>query len=969
MKTLSSLRKVVGFIAIMSMALDLCGETVRVGNYVWHYRLVDGRDGVEIVNYDSNYYSPEVAVSPEPSGALTIPPELNGKPVIGIGLKAFDECSRISSVEIPASVEWIEEDAFDGCTAITNVKLSEGLKRIGNDAFSECPITNITLPASLEEIETPFAECAKLAQINVADGGIHFSSANGILFNKEGNRIVLYPNGRSGVYVVPDEVTEIADWAFMDCEKLTGVSLHANVSSVGEGAFSFCPGLAVVSVDAGNPYFKSVGGVLFSEDMSTLKCYPAGKKDVVAYTVPASVTQLDAGAFLGCGTLTSVILPHDITEIPEDAFADCWKLSEVVFGAYVEHIGRCAFEGTALKSVTIPYGVEAIEDDAFSCDGGPLRTAYVPQECELGDDVFETWSTPVNVVRYSVPGDSSAHVNTVRFDTSDGSKYPYDRQVFGGNPVGALPTPSREKYQFLGWFTASSGGTKVSASTKVTGGDVTYYAQWLYDGSAMVSAAVAAGQEYMGKVTGGGQVVKAGTKVALKAIAATGYVFAGWYLDGNPLEGAVDYRTASYSYVAPGETVAIEARFDSAESDVESLGIDVEENYTTEDDGTFGLDLGARVQSISIPKIAVAGLPSGLKFDTKSLVISGRTSKPGLYTVKVSLTNTSVKKAIVKEFTITVPNLSCPALPNLHAEVDAYRFEAGTAFSPEWVDCAAASADWKVTAAGLPAGLKFDAKTGSIVGVATKPGAYTVTFTAKSGKETQTATITLNIVALPGDAVGTFNGFVTKGEGEFNKIGSLQLTTTADGKITAKVVAASGTYSFSGTGWTLVAPPRYGIEMATKKGDKLAIDLFVKGEDAEEHATGLWYQDQVRGRLTLADGSQYEASAQKTAFGLPWHFKAEGSESKGWTLVPAADGKSADITVTVKDGATKLAGKIGGYSVSSAGFVNMSNYSNGVMNASFTPVVTVSKVKKVLVVDAELNFDHRESGGRAGFGN
>ena len=46
-----------------------------------------------------------------------------------------------------------------------------------------------------------------------------------------------------------------------------------------------------------------------------------------------------------------------------------------------------------------------------------------------------------------------------------------------GSELGTLPTCSRTGYTFLGWYTASSGGTKISSTTKITG-TVTYYAQW-----------------------------------------------------------------------------------------------------------------------------------------------------------------------------------------------------------------------------------------------------------------------------------------------------------------------------------------------------------------------------------------------------------------------------------------------------------------------------------------------------------
>ena len=236
-------------------------------------------------------------------------------------------------------------------------------------------------------------------------------------------------------------------------------------------------------------------------------------------------------------------------------------------------------------------------------------------------------------------------------------------------------------------------------------------------------------------------------------------VFAGWYDENDkPLAGAVDYRTPSYTCVASEGVAKMTARFAMVEEDIASLKVDVDDMETGKD-GSVTLDLGACVESLSLPKIAVSGLPAGLKYDAKTLKVSGKATKPGVYAVKVSATNTSVKKALVKEFRITVPNLSCDALPNLKPAVDAYGIlTAGVAMSADLVDCTPTSG-WTMKVSGLPSGLKYDAKTGKIAGVPTaKAGSYTVTFTASKGKESQVATITLNVEPLPNWAVGTFSG-------------------------------------------------------------------------------------------------------------------------------------------------------------------------------------------------------------------
>ena len=66
---------------------------------------------------------------------------------------------------------------------------------------------------------------------------------------------------------------------------------------------------------------------------------------------------------------------------------------------------------------------------------------------------------------------------TVTFDANGGTCAEASRQVVSGAAVGTLPTPTRTGYTFAGWYTAKTGGTQVTASTKVTAA-VTWYARW-----------------------------------------------------------------------------------------------------------------------------------------------------------------------------------------------------------------------------------------------------------------------------------------------------------------------------------------------------------------------------------------------------------------------------------------------------------------------------------------------------------
>lgn len=268
----------------------------------------------------------------------------------------------------------------------------------------------------------------------------------------------------------------------------------------------------------------------------------------------------------------------------------------------------------------------------------------------------------------------------------------------------------------------------------------------------------------MGKATGTG-VYAEGKKVSLKATPQKGFVFAGWCdAGGTPLEGEMDYRSPSYTYVVDGDATVC-ALFARQEEDARWLNLICEEVYYTS--GAF--DLPLEVQSLSLPKVALSGLPPGLKFDAKANRISGTATKPGTYTVTAKLTSASVKKAVEKKFMIVVDNLTGAndlllvrdagggEAALLNGRGERYEISAGVQEFDLPLLNAANEGD-RLALAGLPAGLKYNAKTGRIEGVATKAGVYTVQAKVSSGRVSYVSTFTVEVQALPSWAVGTFAG-------------------------------------------------------------------------------------------------------------------------------------------------------------------------------------------------------------------
>ena len=85
-------------------------------------------------------------------------------------------------------------------------------------------------------------------EINVATDNQSFCSVDGVLFSKDKTKLVQYPGGRQGGYIVPNSVISIEGYAFNSCTGLTSVEISNSVTNIGQQAFYQCRGLASVTI-------------------------------------------------------------------------------------------------------------------------------------------------------------------------------------------------------------------------------------------------------------------------------------------------------------------------------------------------------------------------------------------------------------------------------------------------------------------------------------------------------------------------------------------------------------------------------------------------------------------------------------------------------------------------------------------------------------------------------------------------
>jgi hypothetical protein len=150
---------------------------------------------------------------------------------------------------------------------------------------------------------------------------------------------------------IPNSVTSIGVGAFDGCSGLTNIAIPPSVTSIGfnsldnytNTSFGRCINLKAITVDADNPAYSSLDGVLFNKVRTTLIQFPAGRTG--SYTIPHGVTRIENGAFYGCGGLTAVKIPNSVTSIGDYAFHECRQLGDINIPTSVITIGACIFWG------------------------------------------------------------------------------------------------------------------------------------------------------------------------------------------------------------------------------------------------------------------------------------------------------------------------------------------------------------------------------------------------------------------------------------------------------------------------------------------------------------------------------------------------------------------------------------------------------------------------------------------------
>ncbi|KAK8899260.1 hypothetical protein M9Y10_001571 [Tritrichomonas musculus] len=322
----------------------------KLGSLNYNLSFIEEKDG-----YEEQIISDEAFAQSGLNGDLSIPFLIKE-----IGSYAFDHCSSLTGLTIESNIttrQVIKDHAFYYSGLSKPLNIPKSVVQIQGYAFSFTNIESLTV------------EGTSYADLVIIDG-------NNVL--------------------TPTE-TDIQNYAFYSCKKLSTVKFDDGYIKINSNSFKCCP----------------------------LKTVNLGK-----------ITSIPSEAFYGMKTLGTIAIPDTVTSIGSKAFAECTGLTAVNYGTYpqVNSIGSNAFyRCTSLQNTKIPPLVSRINQYTFyRCE--QLKTFEIPETVTSIDQYAfyrcAAFSGPLNVpAELTSIGDSA-----FRFSGISGSlNFPDSLQTIGPN--------------------------------------------------------------------------------------------------------------------------------------------------------------------------------------------------------------------------------------------------------------------------------------------------------------------------------------------------------------------------------------------------------------------------------------------------------------------------------------------------------------------------------------------------------
>lgn len=385
---------------------------------VWNYSSLDSARtsiimlaSLSFTLQDDGTYKVAANTSSMPSGEIVIPTMYEGKYVTAVG--SFQNCTSLTSIEVPSTVQNIDSAAFAGCTSLTEMTLP--FTGISNSATAEDAvfgaIFDVTINSSTSYKSNPgstiwqynngsFASSDCWFHIPTTIQKITISSANIIPENAFINCSFL-------TTVIIESGSSIGDSAFKDCTNISQLEVPSSAKSIGDEAFSGCQSLISINISDATTV---IGEYAFNNcySLSTFNSVKSGE-----FIVPSSVIALGEGVFTGCNKMKYLTIPFvgtsksgseeygifgiifektidsstSFTNNPGDAI---WQFDDGSFGTSDYWIYF-----PSLYTVTVTNATNISTNAFYNCDFLTSITIYGYNDLTIGTDAFYNCSATI----------------------------------------------------------------------------------------------------------------------------------------------------------------------------------------------------------------------------------------------------------------------------------------------------------------------------------------------------------------------------------------------------------------------------------------------------------------------------------------------------------------------------------------------------------------------------------------------
>ena len=256
-----------------------------------------------LVGKPSSFVSVDVAFDGEPIvGSFTVDgmtfAVTDGSDVVLVGVAGAEGAfgSEVPTSPQPPSAPTTEAEAssFMLPESVAYGEAEYSVVSIGAYAFYLSGVTDVSLPASIVDVDDRAFRSSDVASVTVAGGNPVYSSFDGALYSADMRSLLLIPGGKQGAVLLAKEAE----------------SAEASV-------FSHCSLVDAISVEEGGAAFASENGLLYDSDLTTLLRVPAGATEI---TIREGCTTIAAGAMEACASLTAVNAPATVNSISPDVF-------------------------------------------------------------------------------------------------------------------------------------------------------------------------------------------------------------------------------------------------------------------------------------------------------------------------------------------------------------------------------------------------------------------------------------------------------------------------------------------------------------------------------------------------------------------------------------------------------------------------------------------------------------------------